>query len=462
MKLIMFMGGVETLEYFSMEIARYLEEKGYEIFWYNLLVGASEVSRLKGFFDANKSEDFIAFTFNHEGIAGEEGLYFLDSESVKDTETECGQADCNKYAFEQADDKNSSCGQADCKDSLNSQKLASTPKLTNIWDNYHVKVINMVVDHPLYYHKYHKYLPKNYHQINIDKNHFEYMRHFYPEIKNVSFLMTAGMELNKDRDILPDRPYLFMDERKYDIVFTGNFTPKYILQKSIEKMGQDYIDFYESVLTRMIKEPKETIEKIGQEALIKEIEGITEAETREAMQTMSYVDLAVRFHYRELMIRALTDLGFKLTVVGEGFEYMKLKHPENLNMLGSGNTKKCLDSISQAKISLNVMPWFKAGAHDRIFTSMLNGAVLLTDSSTFLDKEILTEENCIRYSLELLRDYEASGFDLGLIEDFGAKLRNLLEDKEKLSKMANSAYIFAKNGHTWEDRAKIIEKLFYT
>ena len=39
MKLIMFMGGVETLEYFSMEIANYLDEKGYEIFWYNLLVG---------------------------------------------------------------------------------------------------------------------------------------------------------------------------------------------------------------------------------------------------------------------------------------------------------------------------------------------------------------------------------------------------------------------------------------
>lgn len=32
----MFKGGVETLEFFSVEIAEYLESKGYEIFWYNL------------------------------------------------------------------------------------------------------------------------------------------------------------------------------------------------------------------------------------------------------------------------------------------------------------------------------------------------------------------------------------------------------------------------------------------
>lgn len=31
-RIIMFKGGVETLEFFSVEIAEYLESKGYEIF----------------------------------------------------------------------------------------------------------------------------------------------------------------------------------------------------------------------------------------------------------------------------------------------------------------------------------------------------------------------------------------------------------------------------------------------
>ena len=291
------MGGVETLEYFSMEIANYLDEKGYEIFWYNLLVGASETVRLKEYFDANKGEDFVAFTFNHEGIAGEEGLYY------------------------------------DTKDDYNTIHHV-------IWDECNVKVINMVVDHPLYYHKYHKYLPKDYHQINIDKNHYEYMRHFYPEIKNVSFMLTAGMELNKNGDIIEGCAYLPMDKRDYDIVFTGNFTPKYILQKSIERMGPEYISFYENVLQALIDNPKETVEKIGQDALKNEIEDISLKDMKEAMTTFAYCDLAVRFHYRELIIRALTDMDFKVAVVGDGFDLMQIKKRDNLINLGYGDTRK--------------------------------------------------------------------------------------------------------------------------
>lgn len=419
MKLIMFMGGVETLEYFSMEIANYLEEKGYEIFWYNLLVGASETVRLKEYIDANKGEDFVAFTFNHEGIAGEEGLYY------------------------------------DTKDDYNTIHHV-------IWDESNVKVINMVVDHPLYYHKYHKYLPKNYYQINIDKNHYDYMRLFYPEIKNVSFMLTAGMELNKNGDIIEDCAYLPMDKRDYDIVFTGNFTPKYILQKSIERMGPEYISFYENVLQALIDNPKETVEKIGQEALKNEIEDISLKDMKEAMTTFAYCDLAVRFHYRELIIRALTDMDFKVAVVGDGFDLMQIKKRDNLINLGYGDTRKCLNYISQAKISLNVMPWFKAGAHDRIFTSMLNGAVLLTDSSEYLEENILNDSNSIRYDLETLRKYETSGFDIRLLEDLKSELEDYLTDNEKLSKMANTAYSFAKNRHDWRARAKEIEKVYFT
>ena len=75
MKLIMFKGGVETLEFFSMEMSEYFCEKGYEIFWYNLLLGASEEIRLRDFIEQNRHEKLIAITFNHEGIAGEEVLF---------------------------------------------------------------------------------------------------------------------------------------------------------------------------------------------------------------------------------------------------------------------------------------------------------------------------------------------------------------------------------------------------
>ena len=437
MKLIMFKGGVETLEYFSIEMAEYWSDKGYEIFWYDLLVGESEAKRLCKFIIQNKKDKFIAFTFNHEGLAGEDGIYWRNNDFTSDSVW-------NGYDIK-----------------VKNIRDEQNKKFKNIWDEYNIKVINMVVDHPLYYHKYHRFLPKDYYQINIDRKHVEYMRHFYPEIKNVFFLPTAGMFLNKNYDILPDMNYLPMNKRPYDIVFTGNFTPKSILRKNIEEMGQDYVDFYENVLDEMIDNPNMSIEEIGHKCLKIEIPKITKKEITEVFPTFMYVDLAVRFHYRELIIKALAECGFKITTVGEGFEFMNIDNKANLNNLGGGNTDKCLKCINQGKISLNIMPWFKDGAHDRIFTSMLNGAVLLTDSSKYLDEKVLRNDNSYRYNLSMLREYERSGFDISVLKDFKENVSDLLADDEKLSKMADIAFVDANPIHTWQNRAEQIEKDFF-
>lgn len=68
------------------------------------------------------------FTFNFEGIAGEAGLYRDDG--------------------------------------------------WNFWDWAGVKVVNVVVDHPLYYNKYIRKHPEKYIQLDIDEMHVAYMRRF--------------------------------------------------------------------------------------------------------------------------------------------------------------------------------------------------------------------------------------------------------------------------------------------
>ena len=111
--IIMFKGGVETLEYFSMEMARTFEENGFKIYWFDLIFEQESAKKLKSFIEQNAIKDgkafnICAFTFNFAGIAGEEGLF---------------------------DD-------------------------TNFWNEMDIFVYNMVVDHPFYYHKYAKYIPK--------------------------------------------------------------------------------------------------------------------------------------------------------------------------------------------------------------------------------------------------------------------------------------------------------------
>lgn len=73
-------------------------------------------------------------------------------------------------------------------------------------------------------------------------------------------MLTAGTELNYNRCIMPDKNYLSMKERPIDIIFTGNYTPKRILRKHLDNMDDEYIDFYEGVLSYLIDNPSETID----------------------------------------------------------------------------------------------------------------------------------------------------------------------------------------------------------
>ena len=64
----MFKGGVETLEFFSVEIAGYLESKGYEIFWYNLLLSKNSFNELMHYYNNHCNEQLYAITFDFEGL----------------------------------------------------------------------------------------------------------------------------------------------------------------------------------------------------------------------------------------------------------------------------------------------------------------------------------------------------------------------------------------------------------
>ena len=74
-RLILFKGGVETLEFFTEQMAAVWEKMGCSVFWYNLMLQQASSSALVEFFKAHSSDEWYMFTFNFEGIAGEAGLY---------------------------------------------------------------------------------------------------------------------------------------------------------------------------------------------------------------------------------------------------------------------------------------------------------------------------------------------------------------------------------------------------
>lgn len=92
------------------------------------------------------------------------------------------------------------------------------------------------------------------------------------------------------------------------------------------------------------------------------------------------------------------------------------------------------------------MPWFRDGAHDRIFNSILNGALCVTDHSIYLD-EIFTGD-------------EVGFFDIGKLEELPDMVKELLADENRMQQMADEARKKVEKDHTWAARAAALRQLF--
>jgi len=388
MKLILFKGGVETQEYFSLELAKTFIKIGYDIFFYNLLYDECSYIELNEFC---KIGTIAMFTFNFNGIAGEKYLYRQDN--------------------------------------------------SNFWDEHNIPCYNMVVDHPFYYHQYIEKTPKLYYQISIDRFHEAYMKRYFPTIGLGGFLPLGGTHLETGEALIP------MKERPMDIVFTGNYTRPDTFEKFIAHLDQEYIDFYHSIREELIANPSLRLEDLAEYRLKEELgQMISDTQLKSCYKNMIFIDLSVRFHFRALAVKELVDNGFQVNVFGAGWDALDCNHPENIINSGGVNSRKCLEVINQSKISLNVMPWFKDGAHDRIFNSMLNGAVSLSDDSLYL-----REQFCDGKDMKF--------FDLAHIDKIPELTEEILKNEGWMAYMANNGRIKAQNSHSWECRANTIDEM---
>lgn len=386
-KIMLFEGDIETQGYFSIQLAEAFEKMGHQIFIFDLSKAWDSTEKFFRFFEKGNT---VLVNFNFHGMSGEE--IFLDENDRM------------------------------------------------MWDALQIPSYNIVVDHPMYYHHFLEKVPKAYHQISIDRNHEKYMQRFFPTIQRGPFLPLAGTQL------YPNKPYTPAKYRRYDVTMVGNYTPPEHFDKYITRIDEEYTAFYHGMIDDLLAHPMRTVEDVAEEHIRQEIPEVTEDEIKKVMSKLTFIDLYVRFMTRGEAVAALADAGIKVHVFGSGWEKLACKKPENIIDGSSLDSAGCLKKLCQSKISLNVMPWFRDGAHDRVFNSMLNGALCLTDSSVYLDETLRDGIDCKLYSTA----------DIGALPDM---VYELLATEDKLQDMIDRGYETAKEAHTWEHRARILHDL---
>lgn len=98
----------------------------------------------------------------------------------------------------------------------------------------------------------------------------------------------------------------------------------------------------------------------------------------------------------------IANAGIDLHIFGGGWTCFADRLPNNVKLHGETTPQECIEKMKDCKIVLNMQPWFKDGAHERIFNAMLNGAVCLTDESVYLKERFQDLENIAFYQLDHL------------------------------------------------------------
>lgn len=401
-KIILIKNAVETLGYFSEQIALELEHLGYDTYFVDYDNLYETVNAIPKFAELGHT---ALLTFNYIGLGEEE--VFRDEEG----------------------------------------RL--------IWEKYEMQYLNILVDHPIYYHSK---LLVSLHRLTvfcIDREHVAYISRFYPEIR-AKFLPLAGNvllpQVGCGRDITYEdvwnceKSLIPYEKRRYDVVFTANYVPMQQLEQKLLALDEEYAVFFREIASELIMNPAQSVDAVMERHIKDELGSVSDSDLRGAMSGMLLVDLLIRTYFRGEIVRTLAEADIKVHVFGADWDKLACKKPQNI-IINEGqesggmlSSALCVEAVRNAKISLNVMPWFKDGAHDRIFTAMLQKTVALTDDSKYLREAFVDGGDIAFFSLEAR-------------ESLPDIIHKLLRDEEKAMRIAENGYLCAKEAHTWRERA---------
>jgi len=116
------------------------------------------------------------------------------------------------------------------------------------------------------------------------------------------------------------------------------------------------------------------------------------------------------------------------------------KKQRNIRIHEEVSFEQALELMKHAKILLNSCLWIKNGAHERIFTGLASGALVLTNDNSYMRENFTDDKNILFYK----------PFEMDKIND---KINGILQNESKRQKIAKKGRDVVMKHHTWDHRA---------
>lgn len=291
---------------------------------------------------------------------------------------------------------------------------------------------NITFDHPLFISYYLMMPIKNHYICSQDEGYVEYIKGYYPSIKDAWHLPPGG--------ILPKNKSSNLNKRKWDVTFVAvycNYREGVAAVRMMEKEDRRLA----LKLMILLKNNPNTSASEGLRQVL-DAEGITldKKEFVVKLHRMTDAVRAIPFYYREKIVKILVDAGIDIHVFSNTWKDCPYADNEHLIIHSDVSFEDGVEIMADSKISLNIMSWHKGGMTERIANAMLAGSVCVTDTTSYLKNHFTDEKDIVFFSLEDIYSLPQT-------------IKNLLADMNTASKIAENGKENALKHHTWLNRA---------
>lgn len=322
---------------------------------------------------------------------------------------------------------------------------------------------NLLLDHPLYHHDSLKCTLKDYHVRCLDENHVAYVKKYYPHIQSTGLWTATGspaddcscMPPADDRSCMPsadDRPCVpdvqsgrglgaqssqaLIKDRGIPVLFCATYTDPEEVRGAIRELPDFIQEDLHRLIDALLSDPKLTIE--GAVTMLGDSLNVYLPEAMPLfIQSCFLADTYVRAHRRKALVTAAARAGLPLHLIGADWDKLPLPADSTISIHGSVPYTETFALMANSRLTLNLMPEFKSGFHDRIFSAMLNGSVAVTDPSTRLLREFTDGRELLFY-------------DIMHMDEGCERIRQLLEKPRTLQQIADAGRTAANERFTWE------------
>lgn len=305
-------------------------------------------------------------------------------------------------------------------------------------DCFEAPFYHFIVDHPLHVHRALSTPLRDYHVICLDHYHKEYIRQYYPNIKDVIVMPFGGIAVQE----FAEEKRIPMEKRPIQILFPGTYTPLAYYQEQMEAHGEHYFEIAQELLKEYQNGSKRPIHE-----MLKEQFQSDEDFFALKLHKARYIEKYIREWYRQSILEALLQKDIIVDVVGFRWEMYQGENVRKLRRYAPCTYGKQLGMLGQSKMVLNVQPLFLDGVHDRVMNAMMNQSVAITDSCEFLQRNFVSDREVIL-------------FDKNTPEKMAEWVQDNQWEFEKLKEISERAYNKCRENHSWYQRAKgLIEKI---